>query len=56
MTDQAIGRALEASRSTIDRKMKTHTEKLGAHSRFQLGYPAVSRGWIQPAAESSAED
>lgn len=49
LTDEAAARRLGVSLRTIRRQTAALMDKLGASSRFQAGYKAAQRGWLQPA-------
>ncbi len=47
LTDAAIARRLGASERTIGRRVRRLMDRSGAQTRFQLGWRAAERGWLE---------
>ena len=46
VADAAIARQVGVSQRTVERRIRSLTERLGAGTRFQAGVQAVRRGWL----------
>lgn len=50
LSDEAIARHLGCGLRTVQRHMRAMMERLGVHTRFQLGMRAHESGWLTGAA------
>ncbi|MEU7581332.1 helix-turn-helix transcriptional regulator [Streptomyces sp. NPDC041068] len=48
MTDEAMSRKLGVSERTVGRQVAELITRLGGQSRFQAGFNAARRGWLEP--------
>lgn len=49
-TDEVVAERLGWSRRTLERRLKSCLEKLGATSRFQAGVLLAQAGWLEEGA------
>jgi DNA-binding CsgD family transcriptional regulator len=54
LTDAAIARHLGTHPRTVQRRVRSLLDHLGAGTRFQAGLQAVRRGWLLPSAPRAA--
>ncbi|MYW10282.1 hypothetical protein GT034_18290 [Streptomyces sp. SID2563] len=55
LTDAAIARQLGMGHRTVQRRLHTLMDEVGAATRFQLGWHAARAGWLPGGADNSAE-
>ncbi|MDQ2757215.1 MAG: LuxR C-terminal-related transcriptional regulator [Actinomycetota bacterium] len=46
VADASIARQTGVSQRTVERRIRSLMERLGAGTRFQAGVQAVRRGWL----------
>lgn len=51
VTDEVAAEKLGWSRRTLDRRLKSSMEKLGAGSRLQAGVLLAQAGWLEEGAD-----
>ncbi|MFB6818429.1 helix-turn-helix transcriptional regulator [Streptomyces sp. NPDC056347] len=55
LTDAAIARQLGMGHRTVQRRLHTLMDEVGAATRFQLGWYAARAGWLPDAADNPAD-
>jgi predicted transcriptional regulator len=51
LKDESIARSLDISRRTVDRRIQDMMHEGGISTRFQLGFVASERGWLEETSE-----